>query len=471
MGFNYFFNYFIKRFISLFVRKFFYIILIIFITALIFFIGSYIGLNKCQAITTDEVAQINTLYETLRTKIATDSGVTLDPTSQCIMIFYDFTNMTYNVLCAGDPQTHFGIVQGSQEGLQFQAWFSGRIGVSVFRYDSIVTYSTDSEGYKTISVEVGTKKDNIILRPSGLQTINSAFGLTCFNKFNYIFGFGPSGWGNLTYLQEFNQNYGKIFPQPPRLLINNGTLDFNGYFKLDPGDCYFDDNISSDMFQFYFDLYYMDENENVSSSITTSFFANFTTYWDSDEKLFIIPLTNFNLIDGYLYQIKYSLFGRLNVQNDFFYENFLGRVIKWNDFSYGLPSSSGGGGDENQTIEDILTDTTDPDDDFFELPSVEVNDTTANFFDALFMGLYNAFNTEEDITLTIPIRDHNYTISTAQFNLMNNEGFNPLKAFFSALWVFGIGYWILKDIRKIFDRIKDGNVEGAVNEDVKANMM
>lgn len=119
---------------------------------------------------------------------------------------------------------------------------------------------------------------------------------------------------------------------------------------------------------------------------------------------------------------------------------------------------------------DFLKDNT-VDDSQFNLPTVDVNDPTANFFDTIFMGLYNAVTNNEEKTISLEILGNNINISSADFNYLNGNEWNVLRIILSSMWVFGIGIYILKDIRKMIDKIKDGNVENMATDDIKANMV
>lgn len=123
------------------------------------------------------------------------------------------------------------------------------------------------------------------------------------------------------------------------------------------------------------------------------------------------------------------------------------------------------------SLENTITDTTVPDDSEFDLPTIEVNDSTANFFDTLFTGIYNAFNTYEDTTISFTIFSKTITINSADFRMLNDNRFTILRNLLESSWYFAIGYMILKDIRHIFDKIKTGNIENAVSNDIKADMV
>ena len=78
-----------------------------------------------------------------------------------------------------------------------------------------------------------------------------------------------------------------------------------------------------------------------------------------------------------------------------------------------------------------LLDTTTPSDSEFNLPSIEVNDITSDFFNTLFSNLYNAITSAEDTSITITIFSHTFTISSSQFNFLTDSRFNILSTFLS----------------------------------------
>ena len=124
----------------------------------------------------------------------------------------------------------------------------------------------------------------------------------------------------------------------------------------------------------------------------------------------------------------------------------------------------------NDLHNDLMDDTT-PSNDEFNLPSIEVNDITSSFFDTLFMGLYNAITSDEDASITFTLYSHTYTINSAQFNFLTDSRFQPLTTFLSLSWYGSIGYIIIKDIRKMIKKIKEGNIENVATDDIKADIV
>lgn len=120
-------------------------------------------------------------------------------------------------------------------------------------------------------------------------------------------------------------------------------------------------------------------------------------------------------------------------------------------------------------LEDNLLDDTIPDDNQFSLPSVEVNDLTSDFFTTLFNNLYNAITNANDTTINITLFSHTYSISSSQFNFLNDSRFTALSTFLQASWYGSIGFYVIYDIRKMIDKIKEGNIENISNDDIQAN--
>lgn len=119
---------------------------------------------------------------------------------------------------------------------------------------------------------------------------------------------------------------------------------------------------------------------------------------------------------------------------------------------------------------DFLKDTT-VDDSQFDMPTVQVNDPTANFFDTMFTGIYNAVTTNEDKTINISLLGNNITVNSADFDFLQGNSWSLIRIILSAMWTIGIGLYILKDIRKMIDKIKDGNIENVTNNDIKADIV
>lgn len=119
---------------------------------------------------------------------------------------------------------------------------------------------------------------------------------------------------------------------------------------------------------------------------------------------------------------------------------------------------------------DFLQDTTVNDSDF-KLPSLDVSDPTANFFDTVFMGLYNAITSDEDKTISFKVMDYDVVLNSADFNFLSGSGFSVLSTFLNMAWVFGIGMFILRDVRKIIETIKNGEIDKIGKTDIKADVM
>ncbi len=120
---------------------------------------------------------------------------------------------------------------------------------------------------------------------------------------------------------------------------------------------------------------------------------------------------------------------------------------------------------------DFLKNDNVPEDNEFNLPSVEVDDPTANFFDTMFMGLYNAINVEGNQQISFKIFSKDIVINSDDFNFLVGNEWGILRIILTSSWVFGIGIFILKDIRKMIDKIKSGNIESVASDDIKADMV
>lgn len=107
----------------------------------------------------------------------------------------------------------------------------------------------------------------------------------------------------------------------------------------------------------------------------------------------------------------------------------------------------------------------------FNLPSIEIEDPTANFFDTLFVGLYNAFTSTENKTISFKIFNTEININSSDFNFLNLEEFNLLRFLLEIFWVVGIGMFILKDIRRMIEKLKNGDIDNIANNDIKADMV
>lgn len=120
---------------------------------------------------------------------------------------------------------------------------------------------------------------------------------------------------------------------------------------------------------------------------------------------------------------------------------------------------------------DFLKNDNVPDDNEFNLPSVEVDDPTSNFFDTMFMGLYNSINVEGNQQISFKIFSKDIVINSDDFNFLVGNEWGILRVILTSSWVFGIGIFILKDIRKMIDKIKSGNIESVASDDIKADMV
>lgn len=101
-------------------------------------------------------------------------------------------------------------------------------------------------------------------------------------------------------------------------------------------------------------------------------------------------------------------------------------------------------------------------------PTVEVDDPTNDFFTWIFEQVQNVF------TSTMPQTFEFSLFSGTTYKINSNdiktpEG--PLKTFVALSISFSIFYYILKDVRKIINKVKEGNIEELAEEDITANMV
>ncbi len=120
---------------------------------------------------------------------------------------------------------------------------------------------------------------------------------------------------------------------------------------------------------------------------------------------------------------------------------------------------------------DFLKNDNVPDDNEFNLPSVDIDDPTANFFDTMFICLYNAVNVEGNQQISFKIFSKDIVINSDDFNFLVGNEWGILRIILTSSWVFGIGIFILKDIRKMIDKIKSGNIDSVATDDIKADMV
>lgn len=131
-------------------------------------------------------------------------------------------------------------------------------------------------------------------------------------------------------------------------------------------------------------------------------------------------------------------------------------------------------GGKIDTLDTTITDTFDSDtnnidttDISLETEQYEIDDPTENFFTWLLEQIQNVLTTNEISTITVEIFDDTFTIRSDFFVI--DDG--VLKTFLVAYYTFIVGYFTIKDIRKIVENFKNGNIEAIGKDDINANIV
>ena len=97
-----------------------------------------------------------------------------------------------------------------------------------------------------------------------------------------------------------------------------------------------------------------------------------------------------------------------------------------------------------------------------------MNDPSNDFFTWVFDQIKNVFTSTEEQSFKFKLFTTNeYTISSSQIYVPDCV----IKTLIGLAGAFGIYYWIIKDVRKTINKIKEGNIENLANEDVTANLL
>ena len=118
----------------------------------------------------------------------------------------------------------------------------------------------------------------------------------------------------------------------------------------------------------------------------------------------------------------------------------------------------------SQVIADALTSTelaSGEEPTFEDLPSIEVDDDSEEFFTWLSSEIVRVLEDDSDTTLTIPILDQEFEIESNYFVLENGL----LRTFISVGWWFIVGVPFLKYIRSSVEKLKGGDIPGASDKD------
>lgn len=100
-------------------------------------------------------------------------------------------------------------------------------------------------------------------------------------------------------------------------------------------------------------------------------------------------------------------------------------------------------------------------------PTVEVDDPSEDFFSWIFDQIENIFTSTSAQTLQFDLFGTTYSYSSNDVYVPNNT----LKTMIGLSCDFSICMWIIKDVRKVINKIKEGNIEALSDEDITANMV
>lgn len=108
-----------------------------------------------------------------------------------------------------------------------------------------------------------------------------------------------------------------------------------------------------------------------------------------------------------------------------------------------------------------------------DLPSDSMNDITASSFNSIFTNVYNKMTTEDSQTVSIPIPYLNYNITISSNTIKNaliNNGFSAIINIISVVWFGVISLYILKDIYRYINQIKNGDI-GHTDTNIKTEVL
>lgn len=106
------------------------------------------------------------------------------------------------------------------------------------------------------------------------------------------------------------------------------------------------------------------------------------------------------------------------------------------------------------------------------LPGDSSEDITANGFNNIFQMFYNAFTSSEskDIIIPIPFANKNITINS-RF-LYSSLGENSwIVNIMSTFWYFLVGLYVVKDVEKVIEKIKNGDIATSSDTNIKTEML
>lgn len=109
-----------------------------------------------------------------------------------------------------------------------------------------------------------------------------------------------------------------------------------------------------------------------------------------------------------------------------------------------------------------------------DTPSVD-SSSIGSVFDGIFSLIYNKLTTASVTSITIPLPHSNTNLvipSNLLSNIINNSGLDVLVGgVVSGLWYFLVCMFILKDLAKIMQDIKSGDIMSKTDIDIKADML
>lgn len=111
----------------------------------------------------------------------------------------------------------------------------------------------------------------------------------------------------------------------------------------------------------------------------------------------------------------------------------------------------------------------------YSTPQPEVSDITESGFSTIFTKFYNNITSTSSgtsIILPIPFTNKNITIpSNYTSNILNNHIGGVLKTLIQTIWYYLVAVYIVKDIAKIVQSIKDGSIMSKTDTNIKTEML
>lgn len=126
--------------------------------------------------------------------------------------------------------------------------------------------------------------------------------------------------------------------------------------------------------------------------------------------------------------------------------------------------------DMNDFLQDDTMDSTN-----INLPTDNNNDITSGGFDSIFTRFYTAFTKPDsqhvNFPVTIPFANKTFYInSNVVYDFLGGND-NILIKLIHAVWFYVISVFIVKDIAKVIDKIKNGDIATSADTNIKADML